>query len=225
MAGKAVAVAKAVVAKKPVAKAKKPVAAKAVVAKKPAVVAKAAKKPVAKKPAVAKFNLNKLMMLIVRDAPKKGKKMMGGYKVADPQIVDIKNIIYNFINRDDIRTRIRNRIVEVYDNNKRVASNHHAQSTLDFVKTIINLLDKTLTLPDFKSFVGYMNVTSIADELQNYSYNRSKVFDSKSSIHIKDIYDINFSIIIIALCKVYYYFNNSAEDVVDADKITIINPP
>ena len=53
MAGKAVA--KAVV-KKPVA-AKKPVA---------------TKKPVAaKKPAVAKFNLNKLMMLIVRDAPKK----------------------------------------------------------------------------------------------------------------------------------------------------------
>jgi hypothetical protein len=72
MAGKAVAVAKkpAVVVKKPVAK-----ATGKVVAKKPATGAKAT----AKKPAVAKFNLNKLMMLIIRDVPKKGNKMTGGY--------------------------------------------------------------------------------------------------------------------------------------------------
>ena len=123
MAGKAVAVAKAAkVAKKPavVAKAAKKPAVVAKAAKKPAakatgkVVAKAAKKPAttkatgkatakkpvatkatAKKPVVAKFNLNKLMMLIVRDAPKKGKKMMGGYIAAD--INNIKQQIVNFI--------------------------------------------------------------------------------------------------------------------------------
>ena len=94
MAGKAVAVAKAVVKKPVAAKAKKPVATKKPVAAK-AVAAKA----VAKKPAVAKFNLNKLMMLIVRDAPKKGKKMMGGYKDSDIS-TNILNIIKTFIQRD-----------------------------------------------------------------------------------------------------------------------------
>ena len=73
---------------KTVAKAAKAAVKKAVVKKKaakPVAVVKKAdgvKKPVAKKPNVGtKFNLHKLIMLIIRDAPKakKGNKMTGGY--------------------------------------------------------------------------------------------------------------------------------------------------
>lgn len=218
MAGKAVAVAKAAVKKPVAAKAKKPVSAKAV-AKKPV-----AAKAVAKKPAVAKFNLNKLMMLIVRDAPKKGKKMMGGYKKTDTQILVIKKQIFDFINKEDIRNRIRNRLIEVYDNNRAVG-NRHNDNTITYAKSIADLLISPLIeATSFKFFVGSMN-GSLADELQNYSYDTTtNAFNPKSNPHIKDIYDINFFIIIIALCKVYYYFHNSADDV-GTDNITATNPP
>lgn len=92
MAGKAKPTVKKLGVKKPTVKkptVKKPTTA----AKKPGV-----KKPTAakKKPATgAKFNINKLIMLIARGAPKKSNKMTGGYK-AD-RISSLTKLIEDFI--------------------------------------------------------------------------------------------------------------------------------
>lgn len=213
MAGKAVAVAKA--AKKPtVAKAvKKPVVAKA--AKKPVakatvkVVAKAVKKPVAtkataKKPVVAKFNLNKLMMLIVRDAPKKGKKMMGGYKKADLQATIFTPII-TFITNN--KQRINSRITDILSNE-------------DLLKTTVGLpvadgipaiFNETLNEADTIQFIN-----NIAE--QEYLQKTLDNFTLPNTVSITDLsnydkrtYDTNFMTIVIALCKVYKRFDDNAQ--------------
>lgn len=87
MAGKAKPTVKKLGVKKPTVK--KPTTA----AKKPGV-----KKPTAakKKPATgAKFNINKLIMLIARGAPKKSNKMTGGYK--GDRIKSLTDLIEGFI--------------------------------------------------------------------------------------------------------------------------------
>ena len=205
MAGKAVAVAKAVV-KKPVAKAKKPVVAKAVakkpvvakaVAKKPAVAkAVVAKKPVAKKPAVAKFNLNKLMMLIVRDAPKKGKKMMGGYPLKDvqPTLDLIKP--YLLTKKD----RIIERITAV-----------RSVITVDADKTSLDNAIKSLNTTDPTVFIDYIRnegnitiVNTLRKDLVNYD--KPQIINNDRYQIDKQDFDSNFMIIIIALCDVYSNF-------------------
>jgi hypothetical protein len=192
MAGKAVAVAKkpAVVTKKPA------VVAKA--AKKPAVVAKAAKKPVAKaakKPAVAKFNLNKLMMLIVRDAPKKGKKMMGGYPLKDvqPTLDLIKPYI---ISKKD-------RIIERINAVRSVV-------TVDADKTDLDNAIRSLS-SDLTQFISYIRnegdkgtVNTLRTELVNI--NKPPIINNNRYQIDKQIFDSNFMIIIIALCDVYSNF-------------------
>lgn len=197
MAGKAVAVAKAVV-KKPVAKAKKPVA--KATAK---VVAKAAKKPVAtkataKKPAVAKFNLNKLMMLIVRDAPKKGKKMMGGYNKASVQLILKLITDYLILKKERIIARIndvRFAITAPADNN-----------ALDDAIATFNTADPT----DFIDYISALNKTPIIDQLRKdlVNYEIPVIMANNRQQIDKQDYDSNFMIIIIALCDVHYNFNH-----------------
>jgi hypothetical protein len=97
MAGKAKPTVKKLGVKKPTVK--KPTTA----AKKPGV-----KKPTAakKKPATgAKFNINKLIMLIARGAPKKSNKMTGGYD--GTRIKSLTDLIDSFISSsyDRIKTR------------------------------------------------------------------------------------------------------------------------
>lgn len=193
MAGKAVAVAKAVV-KKHVAKAK--------AAKKPVVVAKAvvkkpvAAKAVAKKPAVAKFNLNKLMMLIVRDAPKKGKKMMGGYPLKDvqPTLDLIKP--YLLTKKD----RIIERITAV-----------RSVITVDADKTFLDNAIKSLNTTDPTVFIDYIRnegnitiVNTLRKDLVNYD--KPPIINNDRYQIDKQDFDSNFMIIIIALCDVYSNF-------------------
>lgn len=196
MAGKAVAVAKAVV-KKPVAKAKKPV-----VAKKPVAAKAVAKKPAAKKPAVAKFNLNKLMMLIVRDAPKKGKKMMGGYKKAALQ-AGIFTPITTFITT--YRPRIINRITEILSNESLLKTTVGVAVTTP-IPVIVTNTPHERTIEQF--------IMNIAE--QEFLYKTLDVFELPSIVNDTDMYnfdkrtyDCNFMTIVIALCKVYKQFNNN----------------
>jgi hypothetical protein len=199
MAGKAVAVAKAVV-KKPVAAkavAKKPVAAKAVV-KKP-VAAKAAKKP-----AVAKFNLNKLMMLIVRDAPKKGKKMMGGYKKA-PLQAGIFTPITTFITT--YRPRINNRITEILSNE----SSLKTTVGVAVAAPIPVVVTTTVTEKSIEQFI--MNIAEqefLYKTLDDFTL-PSPVTDANRYNFDKRTYDCNFMTIVIALCKVYKLFDDNKE--------------
>ena len=209
MAGKAVAVAKAVV-KKPVAKAK--------AAKKPAVVAKAvAKKPAAKKPAVAKFNLNKLMMLIVRDAPKKGKKMMGGYKKADADIAAIQKQISDFLIKDNIRERILSRIREVY-----TIPEGQAPDTIRKANTVGDYLKNT-DVKEINKFISYM-ISEFGEEISNIDTPAPAIANSVSiAYNEKRVFNINLMIIVRALCQVYVNFTNYAENITDAEKIKMGN--
>ena len=206
MAGKAVAVAKAVV-KKPVAAkavAKKPVAAKAVV-KKP-VAAKAAKKP-----AVAKFNLNKLMMLIVRDAPKKGKKMMGGYKKTD--VAAIQKQISDFLIKDNIRERILSRIREVY-----TISENQAPDTIRNANTVGDYLKNT-DVKEINKFISYM-INDFGEEISNIDVPVPAIANTNTiAYNEKRVFNINLMIIVRALCQVYVNFTNYAENITDAEKI------
>lgn len=216
MAGKAVAVAKAVV--------KKPVAAKAVAkpvakAKKPTakatgkVVAKAAKKPAAKKPAVAKFNLNKLMMLIVRDAPKKGKKMMGGYKKADTDIAAIQKTILDFLIKDNIRERILSRIREVY-----TISENQALDTIRNANTVGDYLKNT-DVKEINKFISYM-INDFGEEISNIDVPVPAIANTNTiAYNEKRVFNINLMIIVRALCQVYVNFTNYAENITDAEKI------
>ena len=189
MAGKAVAVAKA--AKKPAVVAKKPVGVKAV-AKKPAVA-----KATGKKPAVAKFNLNKLMMLIVRDAPKKGKKMMGGYNKATVQ--SILDIITQFL------------ILK----KERIIARINAVRSAITVRADITALDAAITSlsADPTGFIDYIfnfDKTPIIAQLRNdlVNYDIPAIIDNNRQQIDKQDYDSNFMIIIIALCDVHYNFNH-----------------
>ena len=203
MAGKAVAVAKA--AKKPaVAKAaKKPAVAKA--AKKPAV-AKAAKKPAvakaAKKPAVAKFNLNKLMMLIVRDAPKKGKKMMGGVKSSDSD--KIRRLILDFIGKHRlIITTLLNKVdkrgIEVDMTQPEINTDTTTPWEGDLNGLILHIYTNKIV-----SNVDAIKYTD-ANNLQKYLINDDTTNYPKKDDHSQDksVLDDIFMTVVIALCNVY----------------------
>ena len=173
MAGKAVA--KAVV-KKPVA-AKKPVA-----TKKPATGAK--------KPAVAKFNLNKLMMLIVRDAPKKGKKMMGGYKDSDIS-TNILNIIKTFIHINY------NRIAYNLDRIDKAGAGAGAGAGYD-------ISDPPPHLNDIHQIIEHINSNSKSIKV---NLNRLTTTNTDSLVYIR-----NYMRIVIVLCETFCDFKRYSTD-------------
>lgn len=171
---------------------KKPTAAKAVV-KKPAVAK------------VAKFNLNKLMMLIVRDAPKKGKKMMGGYKKAALQ-ARIFTPITDFITKH--KERIKNRITELLSNEV-------------LLKTTIQLNAGDATPIIFNDTFNESNIEQFIINIGEHAYLRNTLDNftlpnipdksTELSKFDKRTYDCNFMTIVIALCKVYKLFNENTE--------------
>jgi hypothetical protein len=193
MAGKTVAKA----AKKPAVVAKKPV----VVAKKPAVVAKATGKVVAKKPAVAKFNLNKLMMLIVRDAPKKGKKMMGGVNKTESDA--IRNIILSFIGKYRLRiTTLLNKVDTRGIEIDMTTSEITADTSLPWNGSLHGLIfhiykNKIVSNADAIKYTE-------ANNLQKYLISDANNYPKKDN-HTQDkrVLDDIFMIVVIALCNVY----------------------
>ena len=218
MAGKAVAVAKA--AKKPAAKkptvakaAKKPAAKKpTVAAKKPTVaakkptVAKAAKKPAVakatgKKPAVAKFNLNKLMMLIVRDAPKKGKKMMGGVKSSDSD--KIRQLILNFIGMHRLRiTTLLNKVDKYGLHADMTPADITADITTPWEGDLNGLILHIYTnkIVNNANTAMYKDVNNLQQYLISNTTNYPKKDDHSQD---KSVLDDIFMTVVIALCNVY----------------------
>jgi hypothetical protein len=212
MAGKTVAkAAKAVVKKVAVKKADVKKADVKKVAKPVAAVKKAdgVKKPVAKKPNVGtKFNLHKLIMLIIPDAPKakKGNKMMGGYKTTDPDIVNILNMIIAFLNKDATRERIKKRISEVY------VSGLQTQDLINYSKEIIEqLTDSKFDQTSVKDFIKHIISNNIDKTLCNI--NVPDNYNSLTSIQKdKRTHNINFIYIVVELCNVYKRYNNNADN-------------
>jgi len=210
MAGKTVAKAAKVDGKK----AAKPVADEKKVAVKKA---DGVKKPVAKKPNVGtKFNLHKLIMLIIRDAPKakKGNKMTGGYNTTDTVIEKIKTDILTFIKNPKINIRIQNRIKEYY-----IPADGHAPDTIEKANKIGELLKNTNDTK-VKSFIEYMNA-GIGDEIIEIDKPVPKIDEPSNSYAYKEkrVYNVNLMIIVKALCQVYLNFNNYAEDIDVANKM------
>jgi len=219
MAGKAVvkAAKKPVVVKKPaVAKAVKPAKA---VAKKPAL-----KKPTGAK--AAKFNFNKLIMLIIRDVPKKGKKMTGGYKKAD--IDQILTLILTFLNTKKIRDRIIKRIEDVY-----AAGGQHGKGILKYKDDTITLLngldfDKD-TVKMFLNRMFASNGTdnnSFTDELKDaLKYNEPGLVDKSEKD--KRFHNFEFINIVIELCNIYIRYYNNADNTGVSERIKLepVIPP
>jgi hypothetical protein len=195
---KAKATGKAVV--KAVAKAaKKPAMAKAV---KPAKAAKA----VAKKPTganAAKFNFNKLIMLIIRDVPKKGKKMTGGFEAQSFEL--IKGLIIVFINNH--KKRICDRINDSYAA-RGTAQNHkdYARQTANYITNDIVATDDT-SIGGFHTFVG--NITNhlfhniILEKASPAVIPATNEAETDKRMHI-----VNFMRIVIVLCQVYKDYHN-----------------
>jgi hypothetical protein len=221
MAGKAVvkAVVKTKATGKAVAKAvKKPVVAKAV---KPA-------KAVAKKPTgakAAKFNFNKLIMLIIRDVPKKGKKMTGGYKKTDIDL--ILTPILNFLNTKKNRDRIIKRIEDVY------AAGLHDADIVKYKDDTIKLLKGA----DFdnntvKKFLNRMvasngtDINSFTNELKDsLKYDEPGIVDKSEKD--KRFHNFEFINIVIELCNIYIRYYNNAYNTAASEKIKLepVNPP
>lgn len=175
------------------------------------------KKPVAKKPNVGtKFNLHKLIMLIIRDAPKakKGNKMTGGYKTTDTVIEQIKTDILTFIKNPKISIRIQNRIKDYY-----IATDGHAQDTIEKANKIGELLKNTNDTK-VKSFIEYMNA-GMGDEIIEIDKPVPNIDEPKNSYAYKEkrVYNVNLMIIVKALCQVYLNFNNYAEDIDATNKM------
>jgi hypothetical protein len=196
-------------AAKPVAVVKKPVAKKA----------DGVKKAVAKKPNVGtKFNLHKLIMLIIRDAPKakKGNKMTGGYDAASIQ--PIKNLITDFIN--DKSKRIRDRITDCYS---AAGTNQfhktHAETTAAY---IANVIDST-NIANFHLFVSNILQKNFNNAI--LEINSPTTFDSLSiNERDKRIYNVNLMTIVIALCDVYMRYHNNVNGRVSIINITDMPP-
>lgn len=193
MAGKAVAVAKAV--------AKKPVGAKA--AKKPVGAKKpvAAKKPADKKPAVAKFNLNKLMMLIVRDAPKKGKKMMGGVKISESDT--IRKLILDFIGKYRLRiTTLLNKVdirnIEIDMTPAQINADTSTPWEGSLNGLILHIYEnKIVNNVDASKYID-------ANNLQYYLISNPANYPKQNdNTQDKIVLDDIFMIVVIALCNVY----------------------
>ena len=193
---------------KPTAAAKKPTAA----AKKPTA---AAKKP------TAKFNLNKLIMLIGRNPQKKGKKMMGGYM--NQTVNPIKDIILTFLNKIETRRRIKRYLHDYYNNTmviyaKKFTTDHNNYVKNHF-KTIYDSLDlnkQIMTHDEFIPFIQCM-ISSAGDEIDTLiddpdivDYRANKA--AASNEIFRKFMNMNFMIIVKVLCKVYANFHNFAED-------------
>jgi hypothetical protein len=191
-------------------------------AKSVAVVKKAdgVKKPVAKKPNVGtKFNLHKLIMLIIRDAPKdkKGNKMTGGYDAASIQ--PIKDIIINFIN--DKSKKIRDRITDSYSLESNQTHISYADTTANYITLPIN--GKNI-VAYFHTFVG--NILDPNFNKVILDINKPTPFNNLSD-NMRDIrtYNVNFMKILIALCDVYMRYHNNVKGLTEANKINITDMP
>ena len=216
MAGKAKPTVKKLGVKKPTVK--KPTTA----AKKPGV-----KKPTAakKKPATgAKFNINKLIMLIARGAPKKSNKMTGGYDQA--RINPLTTMINNFIEAsyDRIKTRagletttgagagagagakvpLNNNIVGLVNTAAAAKAAGGAAYTTAIEGLIAALA--VIPIPD----LGATNATLALDAV-------SGLIDVLEPVTVpavargtndfdKRVFDVNYMIIVITLCKVRQLF-------------------
>jgi hypothetical protein len=197
MAGKVVAkAAKAAVKKADGKKAVKPAKA---VTKKPA-------KAVAKKPTgakAAKFNFNKLIMLIIRDVPKKGNKMTGGYKKTDLQ-ANIFTPITNFITTH--KQRIKNRITEILSNETLLKTSIGIPVSDD----VPDIFDNTFKEANIEQFIiniaeqEYLQKTLDNTTLPNNILPDAIGFDKHKYVN-------NFMTIVIALCKVYNSFNTTVK--------------
>jgi hypothetical protein len=217
MAGKAVVkpVVKAKATGKAVAKAvKKPDVAKAVkpvkaVAKKPAVKA-VVKKPTGAK--AAKFNFNKLIMLIIRDVPKKGKKMTGGFEAQSFEL--IKGLIIDFINNH--KKRIYDRINDSYMA-RGTAQNHkdYARQTANYITNDIVATDDT-SIAGFHTFVG--NITNPLFHNIILDKGSPAAIDTNEAETDKRMHIVNFMRIVIVLCQVYKDYHNNIKG-----QATIIN--
>jgi len=194
----------------------KNVAVKKVDGKKVAKPVVAVKKPVAKKPNVGtKFNLHKLIMLIIRDAPKakKGNKMTGGY---DKKSVDnILNIILQFLNTKKIRDRIAKLIEDVY------AVGNHSRPIINYKDETIQLLRNDINISNVKLLLGrMMEGSSFADELKvSLKYDEANISKFEKD---KRFHNYEFINIVIVLCNIYINYYNNADDVADIDKIKVI---
>ena len=178
--------------------------AKAVV-KKPAV-AKAVKtaKAAVKKPAV-KFNFNKLIMLIIRDVPKKGKKMTGGVK--DTDVEQIRTKIIDFVGKK------RNRITTLLHKVDESHGIHKNMSDADIKKDMAtkwegDIHSLILHIYDNK-IVKNANLTNYPYDNKLQEYLTANLAYPKKNDHINDkgVFDQLFMIVVVALCKVYGIIN------------------
>lgn len=219
MAGKAKPTVKKLGVKKPTVK--KPTTA----AKKPGV-----KKPTAakKKPATgAKFNINKLIMLIARGAPKKSNKMTGGYD--QPRINPLTTMIDNFIEAsyDRIKTRAAletttggaagGATVPLNDNirglaNTAAGAKAGAPAAYTTAREELIVALAAIPIPDLGAINipqpvvtvatkldPASNLVDIAEPVQTLPVTRTTDYD-------KRVFDVNYMIIVITLCKVHQLF-------------------
>jgi hypothetical protein len=217
MAGKTVAKAEKAVVKKAVVKkadAKKKVDVKKADVKKPVAVVKKAdgvKKPVAKKPNVGtKFNLHKLIMLIIRDAPKakKGNKMTGGVKSDD--VENMRKIIIKFVGK--YRKRISTQLNKV-DTSRGIEDNMNDAEISSEEKNKWNGSINDLILHIYTNIIEQnADNTKYTDKtkLQEYLIDNNVSYPKKN-VHTNDIdkkvFDKIFMIVVVALCKVYGIIN------------------
>jgi len=217
MAGKAKPTVKKLGVKKPTVK--KPTTA----AKKPGV-----KKPTAakKKPATgAKFNINKLIMLIARGAPKKSNKMTGGaYNQA--RIDPLTKMIDDFIEAsyDRIKTRAELPTTTApagpLDDNIRTLATDAIQqkaagAALAPHTTARELLIAALaviSIPDLGAIdttvAGLQAVATVLNPPNKLIdiTEPSPVLTARTSDYDKRVFDVNYMIIVITLCKVHQLF-------------------
>ncbi len=218
MAGKAKPTVKKLGVKKPTVK--KPTTA----AKKPGV-----KKPTAakKKPATgAKFNINKLIMLIARGAPKKSNKMTGGYD--EGRINPLTRLIEDFLEEsyDRIKRRAEAKTLTgvlnpatgpAVDLNTDVlrdvnaAMQEKGAGTVRTARTTLISLLAHIPIPYPGDAVpGGMpgalalesNFIDVLEPVTNPPIPRGTDFD-------KRVFDVNYMIIVITLCKVYRLFKDN----------------
>ena len=174
------------------------------------------KKTDAKKANVGtKFNLHKLIMLIIRDAPKakKGNKMTGGYD--DASIQPIKSIIIDFIN--DKSKKIRDRITDSYSLESNKTYTDYADTTTKYIDNPIS----SQNITNFHTFVG--NILDPNFNKVILDIDKPTPYNNLSD-NMKDIrtYNVNFMKIVIALCDVYMRYHNDVKGLT-VNKINITN--
>jgi len=194
----------------------------------------AAKKPTAakKKPATgAKFNINKLIMLIARGAPKKSNKMTGGYDLA--RINPLTKMIEDFIEAsyDRIKTRagletdtggalapLKANIVALVEaatgaKTTAAAPGAAAGAAAAYITAKENLIVAlaVIIIPDLgdatnnavmvagRKLDSVSNLVDIAEPVQTLPPTRTTDYD-------KRVFDVNYMIIVITLCKVHQLF-------------------